>query len=711
MNADAQVDISEYDQVPLAHLVLPIYAKLIKRITKLNGSVMPSGNIFSVRTIGDIAKLDPHQFAKLPAVGMTYVSSLIALQKELPSFLSISKPKVSITESPPRITLSPTQLDTPIAQLAIPAQYQKLIKRISAVAENVVTVRDLVSLDPGCFGELPAVGKGYVQNLIELQKQLPIQLDSEAKKFASLNSIEFSEMDSILIEDIENYLWALDEMKMDVALARWGFNHPHETLAEVAARYNVTREWIRQIEKPINANLPLQLTIPSKILWANIRAKMTEDLSLLLPNLAKCFATDKLFYAFIELCGQVQPGSISKIIFTKVRTGVINSLFCRTPSPVTQEIIINELMSNYGYDKASAIHGIKQLEKHNIIEVTGQYILPRKLSKAEAVAHVLASNPEGLPWKDVVRVLNTQNYSSTLFDEARQAPNAFSGSEYIYLCGKGAYRNLLFLDLEQLDIPKTMQHLIAYFKQRQITASHLHDYYFQTKGQRSEIEYFSLRHLVREYGEDYGLYFEGKSGSDSISLDPDSKRITQSDVIIKVLNESNVAMTKQEIAERLRSKSINHASFYLDHLMEEGKVVRVDKMVYTTPENAFKNIDSKAVMQVVQEILNIKNVIVEADVFREYINMELNLSYSKYIYAALVSTQLKELGWFRHRTLFSKTLIPYKNLLDMCKQLCNPDLTNDENTKILQEAVWLSDAVTASVIQQWKLHLRTKKPD
>ena len=33
--------------------------------------------------------------------------------------------------------------------------------------------------------------------------------------------------------------------------------------------------------------------------------------------------------------------------------------------------------------------------------------------------------------------------------------------------------------------------------------------------------------------------------------------------------------------------------------------------------------------------LKISNVIVEADVFREYVNMELNLSYSKYFYAAL----------------------------------------------------------------------------
>jgi len=609
---------------------------------------------------------------------------------------------------PHQVTLSPTLLELPLAQVAFPAQYHKLINRISAVAGSVTTVRDLINLDSASFLELPTIGKQYVQTLDELQRQMSSILAAQTKKFASFNSIEFHEIDNILIEDIESYLWALDEMKMDIALSRWGFNHQHETLEEVASRYKnqdgkpLTRERIRQIEKPINGNLPLQLTIPPKILWANIRSKMTEDLTVLLPNLAKCFATDKLFYSFIELCCQVEEGSISKIIFTKVRIKIVDMLFCTTPSPVTREFIINELMSNYGYDRASAIHGIKQLEKSQNIKVTDQGVYPMKLSRAEAIAHVLASHPEGLPWKDIAKIVNVKGCASTKIDETR-ATHGFNDSEYIYLCGKGTYRNLMFLDIEQFYIPEIMQDLIDYLKQKSITASHLHDYYYQTKGKRCEIEYFTLRHLVREYGEDYGLYFDGKSGTDSVSLEPDSKRITQVDVIIKVLNESKVAMTKQEIAERLMSKSVGHASFYLNKLREEGKVVRIDKMVYTTPAKAFSNIDTNAVMQVIRGILDVKDVIVEADVFREYVNMELNFGYSKYFYASLVNTQLEKLGWHRNNMLFSKSPIPYRNLVDMCKQLCDPNLTNTENAKILQHAVWLTDAVVTSAIQQWRL--------
>jgi hypothetical protein len=508
-----------------------------------------------------------------------------------------------------------------------------------------------------------------------------------------------------LIEDVENYLWTLDEMKMDIALSRWGFNQQHGSLEEIGTRYKVTRERIRQLEKPINTNLPLHLTIQPKALWANFREKMTEDLTVLLPNLAKCFATDKLFYAFIELCCQVERGSIREIIFTKINTKIINQLFCTNPSPINQEIIINELMSNYGYSKASVINGLKQLEINNKIEITEAGIYPKNLNKKEAVAHALASYPTGLPWKDIVRIVNKKGYSSTLFDETRTA-SGFHDSDFVYLCDHGTFRSLIFLDLEQFNIPVVMQQLLDYFKEKQTKAMHLHDYFYQSKDDRSDIEYFTLRHLVREFGEEYGLYFDGQSGTDSVSLDPDLKRITQADVIIKVLNESKVAMTKQEIAERLRSKSLGHAGFYINNLIEEGKVVRVDQMVYTTPEKAFSNMDIKAIMSVIQGIMNASpNIIVEADIFREYVNMELNLSYSKYIYMALVKTQLKELAWHRNNTLFSKKPMPYKNLLDICKQLCSPEYSKSQNAKIIQQSIWLTDAVTSDAIQQWKWQL------
>ena len=694
------VEDAATSKVPLSILKLDLpeqYQKLIKKISLV---------MSDIETVQDIINIDVASFSKLPYVGKSYVNLLV----ELKNYIVIKDINQSdneieeVAELVRKITLSIEQLETPLNQLALSTQYQGLIKRVSTVVGEVRTVQDIIEIDPIYFSTLPAVGRIYVEQLIEFKKLLPVFLEKQAQKTLLFNdnySIDFNDIDNILIEDVESYLWTLNEMKMDVALSRWGFNKKNESLEEIGNRYKMTKAGIGQIEKQINTNLPLYLTIQSKVLWINIREKMTENLTRLLPNLAQCFTTDKLFYAFIELCCKVEKGSISKLIFTEINPKIINLLFCTNSSPMLQDTIINELMSNYGYSKASAINGIKQLENLNKIKITQQGVYPRKLGSAEAIAHVLTAHPTGLPWKDIARIVNKQDFASTQIDETRST-HGFNDSEYVYLCDKGTFKNIMFLDLEQFDIPEIMQHLLDYFEHKKIMALHLHDYFYQTKSNRNQIEYFTLRYLVREYGEEYGLYFNGKSGSDSVSLDPDLKSITQADVIIKVLNESKVAMTMQEIAERLRSKSTGHAQFYINNLMEEGKVIRVDKMVYTTSEKAFINMDINAVFQVIQDVMNIKNIIIEADVFREYANMELNLSYSKYIYMAFVKMKIKELGWYRNSSLFSKAPIPYKSLLDMCKQLCNPELTNHQNTKRLQQAVWLTDAVTADAIQQWK---------
>lgn len=793
-------DISKHFKTPLATLELPQqYINLVEKILKLDIPNIKS----NFATVGGVLMFDSYQISKSRKFNTRYIEDkyvqpFIQFKKDLPAILLNMENKISVPT--PQITLSEAQLKTPLNQLTLPPQYEKLIKRISRSMGVVNTVQDVLDIDPIEFSRQPAVGKLYVDLLINLKKsfvteditqdveetiELPSQeileklylnygfLDkseikqlkrlegiygeqfdirnvnvllnfnkAELSKQAGLGSltlsvidvlqqkikqeirtipenitehtiknrslfisseitfVEFNEIDHVLIEDVEGYLWTLDEMRMDIALSRWGFNQKHENLDEIGNRYGITRERIRQIEKSINANLLLNFRIQPKVLWANIREKMTEDLTELLPNFAQCFESEKLFYEFIELCCQVESESIKEIIFTKINSKVINSFFCYNQSPISQETIINELMSNYGYSKASAVNGLKQLAKNDRIEITADGICPKKLARPEAIAHVLTFYPSGLPWKDISRIINIKNYSSTLFDETRTG-HGFNDSEYVYLCDHGTFRHLMFLNLEQFNIPEIMQQLLDYFEQRKLNALHLHDYYQQNKLQQSEIEYFTLRHIVRGYGEEYGVFFNGQSGSDSISIDKNATRITQTDVVVSMLNESKVAMTAQEIAERLRSKSTAHARFYLSNLMEEGRVIHVDHLVYTTPEKAFSKIDVNAVMRIIKEVMNVEEI-VEADVFREYVNMELNLSYSKYIYAALVRAKLNELGWYRSGTLFSKTSIPYKSLADMYDQLCETNLSNSENIKKIQKIAWLTDAVATNALDWWK---------
>ena len=701
---------NSYDfKTPIDQLALsPKYQKLIKRVSAAMGHV---------ETVQDLIDIDVDSFSELPYVGKSYIDLLVYLQNALSPKNSTQSNNnvIKEIELPPQEMLSKLYINYGF----LSEKEIKQLKKLEKFYEGQIDIRNvntLLNLDKVDLAKQAGFGALFLTALNDLQEKIKNELVALPENIAEhtikqrglfisseIAFIEFNEIDNILIEDVEGYLWTLDEIRMNVALSRWGFNQQHETLEEVGIRYSLTRERIRQYEKSINTNLILNFRIQPKVLWANIREKMTDDLSVLLPNIAKCFATDKLFYEFIEICCQVEIGSIREIMMSKISSTILNPIFCANPSPIAKEIVINDLMSNYGYSKAAAIHGIKQLGKLDKIEISEQGVSPKKLSRAEAVAHALTFHPAGLPWKDIARVVNKKGYSSTQMDETRST-HGFNDSEYIYLCAKGTFRNLIFLDLEQFDIPEIMRHLLDYLKQHEMKALHLHDYYYQSNGERSEIEYFTLRHLVREYGEEYGLFFNGKSGTDSVSLEQDLRQVTQADVIVKVLNESKMALTKQEIAERLKSKSIGHASFYLENLISEGRVVRIDSVVYSTPEKAFVDLDVEGVMGIIKQIMNSSTIIVEADIFREYVNMELNLSYSKYFYAALVRTKMNEFGlpWQRHGNLFSKDEIPYKSLIDMCKRLCRLELSNEQNMRIIQNTAWLTDAVATSNINNWR---------
>lgn len=687
---------------------LPKYQKLIKRIVRV---------IHNIKTVKDVIDIDVGIFRTLPYVGQSYVDLLVILQKNLLELVN-GLPFVDIDKSnkelPSKKILSKIYINYGFLNNA----EVKLLKKLDGTYfSNIddLNVNNILSLDKLTLSKLTGFGGLFAKILNDLQNKIKFELlslnegilERPIKNRCLFTSsdiffLDFSEIDSFLIEDVESYLFSLDDMKMDIALSRWGYNQNYETLEEIGCRHNLTRERIRQFEKGINLNFTSCLRLRPKVLWANIREKMTQDLTALLPNLAKCFSTEKLFYDFIELCCQVENGSISKIIFTKIDYKIVDFLFSANPSPIAIDLVVGELMSNYGYGKSAAINGIKQLEKKQKIEINNQGIYPKRLGIEEAVAHALTFYPEGLPWKDIARIINQKGYSLRSLSEENQAGGRFSESNYIYLCAKGTYRNLIFLDINKFDIPKIMRGLLDFFDEGKVNSLNLHDYFYRTEGQRTEIDYFILRHLVREYGEDYGVYFNGKSSVDSVSLDKESRRITQVDVIIEALQKSKFALTKQEIAERLRSKSIAHAGFYLDILINSSKVVRIDNMVYTTPEKAFANIDVEEIMRIVENIMDNSQNIVEADVFREYINIELDLSYSKYIYAALVKTKIISKGWYCNNMLFSKNLMPYKSLADMCDKVCRVDYDTHQNVEIVQSVVWITDTVAISAVRSWK---------
>ncbi len=195
--------------------LLPKYQKIIKRIS----------TVTDITTLKDIVEIDIDNFSKLPYFGNLFMYQLVQLQNAIFHITKYSRPKTE--EKLSKIKLSQEQLEIPLNQLNLSLKSQKLIKRISGLMEAVRTVQEVININPIDFSMLPTIGKSYVKDLIELQHELPIILEERTKNQYSFShySIEFNQIDAALIENVENYLWTLDEKRMDIALSRWGFNY------------------------------------------------------------------------------------------------------------------------------------------------------------------------------------------------------------------------------------------------------------------------------------------------------------------------------------------------------------------------------------------------------------------------------------------------------------------------------------------------------
>ncbi len=693
------------------------YKKLFKRICNFNSS--RTNKI--PENVGGILDLDLKYFNSLPAVGKKYVHLLAQLQRELTERMdySLTSLKENKFEIHPRFCIIPSALSN------LHLNYQSLsdseIKSLEKLERffGAISAKDIIELEENDLNRTKGIGKSYSNSLISLQARITSELiniagnhsnlsifDSELLVSSEIKFYSMSVIEKYLLDDIEKYLWSLSDLQQYIALSRWGYNHKTKTLEGIAKEYGCTRERVRQLEQQNNEKLLLSIRIHPEVLWANLQGSLNDDLTQCLPHLYKCFESEKTFLNFLELCchkkkGSINEGSIPLTNSPLKNKRILDPYFCVTPSPVPKHAVLVELTSYFGYTSALAEMTVNKMIKLGVIKSEHDGIVPQNLRQKEAIAHVLVSHPEGLPWKDIAKIANKLGIAKHI--NAERSTHGFNDSEYIYLCSHGHYRHKKFLDINEFDLDSILLHLLEYFELNKITAINLHDFFQQTKNERPEIEYFTLRHIVKEYGGAVGVIFNGRSGVDHVSIFENCERVTQRKVIVQALSRAKGAMTIYEIAEVIRSKSMQHAHYYLQELIKEEKVVHIDRTMYTTPEKAFENVNVSEIMGLIMKLMHSTNKIIETDIIKEHINTRLNLSYPKDFYSALIGINIGKYNFHRARNLFSDRPLKYKNLQQVCCEVCFEEATKSENIKRISEIVWLTKAAAERALISWKI--------
>ncbi|MCT9843964.1 RNA polymerase subunit sigma-70 [Enterobacter sp. FS01] len=685
------------------------FLKLIKRMRNIS-LVQPQ--FVQGETLGEFLLLSSQDLAALPGVGSFYIETFEELQR----LAQFAPAEEIVEESAARVDFTTIDISQMRLSLAgVDAQSHKVLEKYADhlnIEDLCECLSDILYLEREQLSSVPTWGKGKISKLLAYRdrvRQEIIAIHNGEIDYEDLESLlivpkkisncTLARLEEILLEDIESYFIKIPQNMVDIAQRRWGFVEARCTLEEIATDYDVTREYIRLIEAKTNRGFLQHLRVSQQSIWEILEPEISPALKLKMEHLYSCFSSEQDVFKFLDMiCGQE---NLNAHVYPEIDKTILNTYFAENGAPAHIDDIREYLPSASRIEIKYVDNAIHFLALHGVILLKGDDVYPQQLKRYEASACVLINHEKGLPWMDIAKLVNAKKYSRNLINEDLQDHDAFTYPDYIYLSGKGTYKHTSFIDVDADAVDNIFLELMEYAQTNSRTVFHLNECYHSSSNLRKH-DYYVIRHFVKNFGEDYGFYFDGRSQSDSVGLEKGFKNITQKDVIIEAMNNSERPLTKPEIAHLLKSKSLAHASFYMEGLIEEGKVVQVDRMLYTTPECAYKNIDIDCYVAALEKLLVDIGKPVEPSIFKDCLNILFERHYSKYFYASLARLYAKERGWHRKHSLYSIHDIPFKNMKSAMDDFCDPAASLQSNIDVLQWHIEITRDTAAIAIQNWR---------
>lgn len=686
------------------------FDKLILRIR--NGNDSKNFGVITENKLSDIINLTRSALSGLPGIGKKYVDLWVELK-------TLYDKKHNIQ------TLNPLVENVPEHEVdfdgmainfsALSDIEKKNLEKLYRLkeSEDILEVINFNSLE---FERAEGIGKKFINTIFGLKERLQVEIGKISKGTVDYKNMEselilstkfrrFSveQVGTILLEDIDNFLDSIDEDEQEIFQYRWGFVELELTLEEIGEKHCVTRERIRQKEAKINGKLFRHMRLTQENIWLNLQDNINLKLPQAMEDLSDCFDKEKNFYRFLgHICGDK---NISNIVRPDIQTDMLNLFFAEHGEPCSIYQAKEYIQANSSVSDSNADNVLDYLSELRKIAIRDEKVYPKYLNKNEAAACVLSKHPQGLPWLDLAKIVNSRAISKTDLNQDRPDNQALFDSDFVCLAGKGVYKHTKYMNFSEIDIDSVFESLLVFFDETNRDVFHLNEVCRKSVFLQDK-DYYAIRYIVKMYGEDYGFYFDGKSQADSVGLEKGFKNITQKDVILQAMNANKKPMTKPEIAALLKSNSIAHAAYYLDVMIGDVQIVQVDRMLYTTPEIAYKEIDLPRYVAGIDEILLNERRPVDPSIFQHKLNNDFNETYSKYFYSSIAKNNYQKSNWHRKQNLYSLHDIQYNNLTDAINKHCKSYSDTNTNFKLLNDFIAITRESAQVSIENWKQTLK-----
>lgn len=534
-------------------------------------------------TFARVMSITPLQFGNHRGVGTKYVKGLASLQQEIrAAWPYVDWSDHGTRSGAVRLPRYPAQLDRALLSTEEDRALGKLRRHLG----HEPGIDELVDLDLTGTLDVQGFGRQSVQHLMRLRRRVTDVLRSgdlgkrpEDPTKRSLvvvawpGGLATDVLDALLLADLERFLEHLDDRWATVVSARLGFRTARATPTELATALDVSPQRVRQVVARSFDAFSHHLRVHPNVVRASVVAVDERALSERFPRLAEAFGGTRGVRRFLELAADAEKGTLYpyRPSGQLLPANAIDPFFADHAPPVPQAAVAAHLAAEHGLSDEEQDHHLRWLVADGRILVTGDVVEPLALTRSQAIAHILADEPEGLPWAEVAARINARGCSRYPVNEERLS--GFSEAPRVYLWGKGVYRHLRYFEEAGHDIDALLSAVRAHLLSRDLGAANLHDVHRSLSD--GSVGYFDLRYVVSSYGEDSGLFFQGTSKVDTVSLSEDANPVPREEAVYRIVEESSRPLRGPEIASRLHSTSPAFVSVLVQRLVAAGRIVGV----------------------------------------------------------------------------------------------------------------------------------------
>ncbi|MCF6289336.1 MAG: hypothetical protein L3J53_08915 [Proteobacteria bacterium] len=673
-------------------------------------------------TIAKFLSMDTQALLRVDKIGKgkLYVFEIIKNHLIDNDIISEQDIKNSAPNWPDTEVLQDLQLNFSLLNDAEVKMVKKAIKQLDTDNPSFTLDKLLFEYTPEGTTKGVSFGKIYEDLLNRIQTELTNHLDKSGNiilesfvsgrliRYCEPLEIPIAELDKQLSNDLTLFINSLSEQgiiifKSRLALDGCLFN----TLDQAGKQFNpeITRERVRQIEAGILEKLTFALTYIPNTIWSNIRESLIPDTKSIFPNLATRFTEEKDFMNFLSKITNTKLQDLEELILPKYKVKDLAPLFIDYKAPIDSEIVEEYIQDTYGYTGQQAKNTLLLMYQNREIVITADGITPLCLSKKIAMAQAALFYPNGIGFRELYKYINTNLLCGEKIPGHRQDHAIADAVEagYIYQSGHGKYRHLAFLNLSEDTIESSLSIIktkLKEFKTQGFESVNLNSGIHQPE--QVTIDYYIFRHIAREYGGLKGIYFNGKSGADTVSLQEDFSLQGQAEAIIRLFEENPKARGTEEIKQILRSKSNNHASDLVDKLQKQYRLVRVAHSQYNIPKAAFKHAPINTIIDRVERILKKANRPVEITTIIKDCNTRFHLEYSKPWYISFLKfySNLHSKNWFFYQSYVSCKEIDNLTIEKIIQKHFNPNLSNDYYVELVNQQILAKEKQIKTILNR-----------